>query len=438
MGSEWQTMSLQEAEVQLLDCVHKTPVAKEEGYPYVAIPQIKDGRIDLDSVRLISVSDYLVWTKKTHPKLWDIVLSRRCNPGTTAHVPRGLEFALGQNLVLLRSNGRYIFPAFLRWLTKSPFWWEEVKKYLNVGAVFDSLRCADIPHFRFPIPPIREQRAIAHILGSLDDKIELNRKMNETLEAIVRAIFKSWFVDFDPVRAKAEGRDPGLPKEIADPFPDSFEDSELGQIPKGWKVKPIGKAVRCVGGSTPSTKNPEFWNGGTNPFVTPKDMSSLSSPVLLETTRHISDAGVEKISSGRLPAGAVLLSSRAPIGYLAITETPVSVNQGIIAMICDKELPNYYVLYWTETYMDTIKSNAGGTTFAEISKSNFRPIQVIVPHESVLEAYVQQVEPLYQQLILNLQESNSLASLRDSLLPKLISGELCVPDAKKFIEKGGV
>jgi len=167
-------------------------------------------------------------------------------------------------------------------------------------------------------------------------------------------------------------------------------------------------------------------------------MSSLSSPVLLETTRHISDAGVEKISSGRLPTGTVLLSSRAPIGYLAITEVPVSINQGIIAMICDKELPNYYVLYWTEANMDTIKSNAGGTTFAEISKSNFRPIQVIVPHKYVLEAYVQQVEPLYQQLVLNLQESNSLASLRDILLPQLISGELRIPDAEEIIKNANI
>ncbi|MEE4354796.1 MAG: restriction endonuclease subunit S [Desulfatiglans sp.] len=297
-----------------------------------------------------------------------------------------------------------------------------------------------------------EQRSISHILGSLDDKIELNRRMNETLEATARAIFKSWFVDFlpvrakqrartqtgDPVRAKTEGRPTGLPDDIAALFPDSFEDSELGEIPRGWKAKPIGQAVKCVGGSTPSTRNPAFWDGGKNPFVTPKDMSSFTSPVILDTSRHITDAGVDKISSGRLPIGTVILSSRAPIGYLAITEVPVSVNQGVIAMICNKDLPNHYVLYWTETNMETIKSNAGGTTFAEISKRNFRPIPVVVPQNLVLEAFVQQVEPLHKQVVLNLQESNSLASLRDTLLPKLISGELRVPDAEKFIEEAGL
>jgi type I restriction enzyme S subunit len=245
-------------------------------------------------------------------------------------------------------------------------------------------------------------------------------------------------VDFDPVRTKAEGGDPGLPDDVAALFPDSFEDSELGKIPTGWKAKPIGQAVKCVGGSTPSTKNPAFWDGGKNPFVTPKDMSSLTSPVILDTSRHITDAGVDKISSGRLPIGTVILSSRAPIGYLAITEVPVSVNQGVIAMICNKDLPNHYVLHWTETNMETIKSNAGGTTFAEISKRNFRPIPVVVPQNLVLEAFVQQVEPLHKQVVLNLQESNSLASLRDTLLPKLISGELRVPDAEKFFEEAGL
>jgi len=289
--------------------------------------------------------------------------------------------------------------------------------------------------FIAPIPQnLSEQRAIAHILGSLDDKIELNQQMNQTLEKIAQTIFKSWFVDFDPVCAKAEGGDPGLPEDVATLFPDSFENSELGEIPTGWKVQPIGQAVKCVGGSTPSTKNPVFWDGGKNPFVTPKDMSSLTSPVIMDTTRHITNAGVDKISSGSLPIGTVILSSRAPIGYLAITEVPVSVNQGVIAMICSKELPNYYVLNWTEINMEKIKSNAGGTTFAEISKSNFRPIPVIVPENFILDAFIQQVEPLYKQVVLNLKESNSLATIRDTLLPKLISGELPITDVEKLLE----
>ncbi|HCU21724.1 MAG TPA: restriction endonuclease subunit S [Candidatus Atribacteria bacterium] len=307
--------------------------------------------------------------------------------------------------------------------------------------------------------------------------------MNKTLEAIARAIFKSWFIDFDPVidnalragnpipdlmaeraemrrqilnqnqpssssqRVKDRNYQGGFDSsglgevsidEIHRLFPDSFQASELGAIPKGWEVKEIGEVVKCVGGSTPSTNNPAFWDSGKNPFVTPKDMSSLKSPVILETSRYITDAGVNKISSGLLPIGTVILSSRAPIGYLAITEVPVSINQGIIAMICNKDLPNYYMLYWTDLNMETIKSNAGGTTFAEISKRNFRPIPVIIPSKIVLNTFAQQVGPLHRQMVFNQQESVLLSSLRDTLLPKLISGELRIQDAEKFVEEIGL
>ena len=203
MADEWSTMSLREAGISLIDCDHRTPPAAEHGYPYVAIPQVKDGRINLNGVRHITREHFDEWTRKANPESFDIVLSRRCNPGETGFVTEGLKFALGQNLVLLRSDGRKIFKPFLRWLVRGPQWWDQIGKYINVGAVFDSLKCAEIPDFRLPIPPPSEQRAIAHVLGTLDDKIELNRRMNETLEVMARALFKSWFVDFDPVRAKA-------------------------------------------------------------------------------------------------------------------------------------------------------------------------------------------------------------------------------------------
>ena len=343
--------------------------------------------------------------------------------------------SIGRGLAIIRGKTKHdtTFIEYILQHTRTE--WEILE---SQGAVFGNARKSDLQNLSIPWPEEIERKAIAHILGSLDDKIELNRRMNQAMEDTARAIFKSWFVDFDPVRTKAEGGDPGLPDDIAALFPNSFENSELGEIPTGWKFEPIGQAVKCVGGSTPSTENPAFWDGGKNPFVTPKDMSSLTSPVILDTSRHITDAGVDKISSGRLPIGTVILSSRAPIGYLAITEVPVSVNQGAIAMICNKDLPNHYVLYWTETNMETIKSNACGTTFAEISKRNFRPIPVVVPQKLVLDAFVQHVEPLHKQVVLNFQESNSLASLRDTLLPKLISGKLRVPDAEKFVEEAGI
>jgi type I restriction enzyme S subunit len=293
-----------------------------------------------------------------------------------------------------------------------------------------------IPAF-VPSPP--KQRAIAHILGTLDDKIELNRRTNETLEAMARAMFKAWFVDFVPVRAKLEGRWqrgqslPGLPAYLYNLFPDRLIESELGEIPEGWRHSTIGEEVTVCGGSTPSTKEPEFWEGGQHCWATPKDLSALKFPVLLDTDRKITDAGLEKISSGLLPVGTVLLSSRAPIGYLAIAEVPTAINQGFIAMKCDGALPNVYVLPWCRESMDAIVGNANGSTFQEISKSNFRPLRVVVPSDPVLTSFTRSAVSVYRQLAENERESRSLAQLRDTLLPKLISGELRVPDAERII-----
>jgi type I restriction enzyme, S subunit len=290
-----------------------------------------------------------------------------------------------------------------------------------------------IKRFRFRLPSLEEQRTIAHILGTMDDKIELNRRMNETLEEMARAIFKSWFVDFDPVRAKAEGRDPGLPKHIADLYSDRFEDSELGKIPAGWRVEPIGEVVKVVGGGTPSTKEPAFWDGGTHCWATPKDLSKLQDPILLDTERKVTDAGLAKISSGLLPVGTVLLSSRAPVGYLAVARVPVSVNQGFIAMVCEGPLTNNYVLHWALSNMEQIEGRASGTTFQEISKKNFRPMLAMVPTRAVLSAFEAQVATLYDKVTANLQHSRTLAAMRDALLPRLISGELRVGEAEAFV-----
>ena len=278
----------------------------------------------------------------------------------------------------------------------------------------------DLSGLEIPTPPLSEQRAIAHILGTLDDKIELNRRMNATLEALTRALFRSWFVDFDPVRAKVAGRSTGLPKGIADLFPDRLVDSELGEMPEGWEVSDIGAEVDVVGGATPSTKEPAYWDGGRHHWATPKDLSKLLSPVLLETER--------KISSGLLPRGTVLLSSRAPIGYLAITEVPTAINQGFIAMICRKRLPALYVLSWCYENLERIKGISGGSTFAEISKKAFRPLPIVVPPKMLLELYDQIVCLLHGRVVSNTREAALLASLRDLVLPKLVAGELRTTD----------
>lgn len=288
----------------------------------------------------------------------------------------------------------------------------------TVQATFNLRDVAKLP---IPIPPKEEREAITHILDRLDDKIELNRQMNATLEAMAQAIYQSWFVDFDPVKRNAEG---GTQRPEDSLFPDSFKDSAGGEIPRGWTVKRVGDVVDCVGGGTPSTKEPKFWEDGIHHWTTPKDFSSLQSPILINTSRKLTNAGIAKISSGLLPAGTLLLSSRAPVGYLAISAIPVAINQGFIAMKCNDRASNYFMLNWCQSNMGEIKSRATGTTFPEISKNSFRPISVVLPPKKLVAHFTVRVAPLYAQIIANLHQSCNLATLRDTLLPKLLCGEL--------------
>ena len=347
--------------------------------------------------------------------------------------PSVLPARVNQHVAIIRPDPTKLSPQFLRYFLVFPEVQTMLLSWAESGGTRNALTKGMIESFDVRAPKdVDEQRAIAHILGTLDDKIELNRRMNETLEAMARALFKDWFVDFGPTRAKIEGRDPYLAPEMWDLFPDKRD--EDGK-PVGWEVSEIGQEVDAVGGATPSTKEPAYWEEGEQRWATPKDLSKLSSPVLLDTDRKITDAGVKKITSGLLPIGTVLLSSRAPIGYLAIAEVPTAVNQGFIALVCKNRLPNVYVLFWCYENLDYIKGISGGSTFAEISKRAFRPVPVTIPSEEVLTAYENIVRTLYDRIVANTKESASLAQARDFLLPKLISGEIRVADADKIVQE---
>lgn len=309
----------------------------------------------------------------------------------------------------------------------------DISGYLT-GSTMPKLTQGNLNRIPVIAPPLAEQKSIAAVLGALDDKIELNRRMNATLEAMARALFQSWFVDFEPVRAKLDGRKPvGLDDATAALFPDAFQESTAGHIPHGWTVQPVGEVVDCVGGGTPSTAERKYWDGGTHHWTTPKDFSSLQAPVLLDTDRKLTDAGIAKISSGLLPAGTLLLSSRAPVGYLAIAAMPVAINQGFIALKCNERASNFFMLNWCQANMSEIESRATGTTFAEISKQNFRPIPVVLPPKVLMARFTELVSPFYARIAANLRQSNTIAAIRDGLLPKLLSGQILLGKTQGLI-----
>ena len=356
----------------------------------------------------------------------DILIGLTGYVGEVAKVRESGAFVLNQRVGKFFPNAG-CDEDFLYFLVSNQQFRERVK-VASHGSAQANVSPSAIEALQVLVPPLPLQRAIAATLTALDDKIELNRLMNDALEAMARAIFKDWFVDFGPTRAKSEGREPYLVPELWELFPDTLDDEDK---PVGWEVSEIGKEVEAVGGATPSKKEPSYWEGGENHWATPKDLSKLVSPVLLDTERKITDTAANKISSGILPVGTVLLSSRAPIGYLAIAEVPTAVNQGFIAMVCEKRLPNVFVLFWCYENLDHIKSISGGSTFAEISKRTFRPVSVVVPSDQVLISFETLVRPLYDRIVANTKESSSLAEARDLLLPRLMSGEIRLAEAQR-------
>ncbi len=396
-----------------------------DGVPIVRVNNIRNGRIDTSDMMKVE-SGIEAKFQRSRLRGGEVLLTLVGTLGEVAIVPdgfRGWNVARAVGVIPVRKDPGSLWVSIC---LRSSFIQHCIRMWATttVQATFNLRDLAKLP---IPIPPKGTREAIAHILGTLDDKIELNRRMNATLEAMARALFQSWFVDFDPVRAKLDGRKPdGLDAATAALFPAHFQDSPLGHIPQGWTVEPVGEVVECVGGGTPSTAEPKFWEDGTHHWTTPKDFSSLQAPILLDTNRKITDAGIAKISSGLLPAGTLLLSSRAPVGYLAIAAMPVAINQGFIAIKCNERASNFFMLNWCQTNMAEIESRATGTTFAEISKQNFRPILVELPPKELMAAFTEKVSPLYAQITANLHQSRTLATIRDALLPKLLSGKLSV------------
>lgn len=322
------------------------------------------------------------------------------------------------------------------------------------GAAQPKLNKANLERIEIPIPPINERMKIVRMLNGLTKGIDCNNHINQLLEESAQALFKSWFVDFDPVKAKIASLKAGGTKEdalhaamsaisgksseelqtfraespddhaelknTAGLFPSAMEDG----VPARWAKSEIGKEVKVVGGGTPSTKNTDYWDNGNIHWTTPKDLSSIDERVLTDTSRKITKKGLSKISSGLLPVGTVLLSSRAPVGYLALAKVPVAINQGYIAMQCLQKLPPEYVLQWCHANMDEIKQRSSGTTFAEISKRNFKLIEVIVPSAELLERYAKSTSQLYDFITANVIQNKALEETRDCLLPKLLSGAI--------------
>ncbi|MBK9349041.1 MAG: restriction endonuclease subunit S [Sulfuritalea sp.] len=417
----------------IVDNRGRTCPTSEEGIPLIATNCINNVALypAYDKVRFVSQETFDTWFRG-HPEPGDLIFVTKGSPGRVCMAPDPVDFCIAQDMVAVRPDPKKVYPKYLFAALRSHQVQQAIGN-MHVGTLIPHFKKGDFDKLDIPLPDSDVQKTIGDMYYSLSAKIELNRRMNETLEAMARAIFKSWFVDFDPVRAKASGEPPksicrrlGLMPDVLALFPDSFQESALGEIPAGWTWSTIGDEAEIVGGGTPSTKVVEYWNGGTIYWTTPKDLSGNPDRVLTTTERKITEAGLKSITSGLLPIGTVLMSSRAPVGYLAMAKVPTAINQGFIAMKCEKQLSSEYVLQWAHSVMDQIKQRSSGTTFAEISKKNFRSMSILVPPVDLVNQYTAVTSRLYDKITTCVEESRSLIDLRDMLLPKLMSGDISV------------
>jgi type I restriction enzyme, S subunit len=426
MTVEWAALPLEDCMEAVIDYRGKSPAKKSSGIPLITAKVVKGGRIETPD-EFIATEDYDSWMRRGMPKAGDVVITTEAPLGEVAQL--GPErVALAQRLIGLRGKSGLLENGFLKFLMQS----SDVQQQLRArssGTTVLGIKQSELRQVLLTLPPIHEQRAIAHILGTLDDKIELNRRMNETLEAMARALFKSWFVDFDPVRAKAEGRTPGLPQSLADLFPDSLEESKLGEIPKGWLVGRFGDVV-------------EHLRDQENPLSSPDTLfHHFSIPAFDDGLTAKVEQG-EKIKSlkSRVPAGVVLLSKLNP-EIERVWLVDVSANDRAVCstefLVLRARMPFtrifVYCLARSPMFRQQIEALVTGT-----SKSHQRAqveaildIPIVMPPAPIAEVFNRAAEKLLTRTLGCRRESSSLASLRHTLLPKLISGELRVDGCRQ-------
>ena len=277
--------------------------------------------------------------------------------------------------------------------------------FLNSGSAQPQITIDSLSKYLIRIPPIIIQRKIAGILSALDSKIENNNKINANLEAQAQALFKSWFVDFTPFKDQP------------------FVDSELGSIPQGWKVGKLGDIGEIVGGSTPSKSKPEYYTTHGIAWLTPKDLSTSKAKFTSRGEIDITDEGYNSTSTKLMPRGSVLFSSRAPIGYLTIAKNEICTNQGFKSLVPNGAGTGF--IYYTLRHLTPqIENRATGSTFKEASATLMRSVETIVPPTSILNKFEELLRPILQFQEKKEEENQRLAALRDTLLPKLMSGEI--------------
>ena len=367
-------------------------------------------RLNIDTTNIAHVKGEDVTRLQRHcVKEGDIIYSRRGDIEKCAYIlPVNEGWLCGTGCLRIRVKDNDVNTRFLAYQLSTC----ECKKWIvgnAVGSTMLNLNTSILKELPLRIPSKNEQDRLVNILKSLDDKIEVNRRINDNLEQQAQALFNSWFVDFEPFRDHP------------------FVESELGMIPKGWRVGTLNELGDVVGGSTPSKAKPEYYTNDGIAWLTPKDLSISQRKFTSKGEIDITHEGYESCSTKLMPKGSVLFSSRAPIGYITIAKNDICTNQGFKSVI-PKFAGTAFLYCFLKESTQEIENKATGSTFKEASGALMKSLPAIIPEKAVLDDFENLLSPLFHQQEVVEEENSLLSSLRDSLLPRLMSGELNVSE----------
>lgn len=364
---------------------------EDTGVKFLRITDIVPDRINWETVPFCLINEKDV--EKYQLNIGDIVVARTgATTGWNKTIKHLNHKAVYASFLIKYSVDRSIAdPNYVGYNLQSSNWYDYVEAIAG-GSAQPGANAKQLGSFKFLLPSLSEQKAIASVLSSLDDKIDLLHRQNKTLEAMAETLFRQWFIE---------------------------------EAKEDWEEKTIGDIFTIKGGGTPSTKEPSYWDGSIA-WTSPRDLSTAKSLYMFSTERTITELGLTKVSSGLLPVGTLLMSSRAPIGYLALTDIEVAVNQGYIAILKHDLYSNEFMYLWCKANMELIKNSGNGSVFQEISKASFRELPFVCPPEPLLKRFNGYCINWFSKIKLNAKQIQTLEKLRDTLLPKLMSGEVRV------------